>query len=225
MKVLYEDSDLLVIDKPSDTSLLADRSGAPCLWDVLQERGPKPYLVHRLDKGTSGVLLVAKNAPTQKKLTKLFLERRVAKFYLAEVIGQVPESTQSLDIDLPLRRGRKSRYRVAAARSAIRFDNGRWYIPAQEQQSGALKAQTRLRVLAKRTHSGRLLLKPRTGRTHQLRVHLAWLGMPIRGDHLYGNPRSEFQHAPRLMLHCHLLVVPGYGTYRAALPAAFSGGV
>ncbi|PWG74365.1 hypothetical protein DF186_18285, partial [Enterococcus hirae] len=69
--ILFRDRHLAVIDKPHSVSLLADRSGAPCLWDALPDRlGTKPYLIHRLDKGTSGVLLVALDQPTQRRITR-----------------------------------------------------------------------------------------------------------------------------------------------------------
>ncbi len=217
IRVLHRDRGLAVIDKPEGISLLADRSGAPCLWDRLVDSlGTRPYLVHRLDKGTSGVLLVALDAETQRSLTRAFQQRRIRKYYLTWVVGSL-ETGGTLTIDLPLSKGRKSRYRVAGARADIRRTRGGWSLCASG--AGGHPSRTRIRALAYAVGRTRLLASPITGRTHQLRVHLAWIGHPILGDHLYGRPGAPEQQAPRLELHCHRLVVPGYGTFTAALPA------
>ncbi len=215
--MLYRDEHLVAIAKPADLSLLADRSGAPCLWDALPALlGTKPYLVHRLDKGTSGVLLIGLDQPTQSALTRAFSRRAVRKFYVARVSGHLAAvGTQA--IDLPLKRGRKSRFRVAGQRSAIVRHSRGWTIAAADPDGFA--SLTRLRVLARDGADTLLLLEPLTGRTHQLRVHLSWIGHPILGDTLYGRPGAAEQAAPRLQLHCHRLVVPGFGTFRAPLPS------
>lgn len=215
IRLLYSDAGLAVINKPANVSLLADRSGAACLWGDLPELlNGKPFLVHRLDKGTSGVLLVARDQATQRRLTQAFQQRRVRKFYLARVRGTVePTGTQS--IDLPLRKGRKSRYRVAGERAAIRRYPGGWAL-ATDPGDGK-PSLTRIRALRRERGETLLLAMPTTGRTHQLRVHLAWVGHPILGDHLYGRPSDPEQHAPHLQLHCHRIVVPGYGAFTAPL--------
>lgn len=224
VELLYRDAHLAVLNKPAEVSLLADRSGAPCLWDSLPERlGAKPYLVHRLDKGTSGVLLVALDAATQRDLTRAFQQRRVRKFYLARVTGTVVSGTPAtLTIDLPLKKGRKSRYRVAGERAAIRRLPRGWQLDSESRDGHP--SLTRIRVLRHDTDTTLLLAAPRTGRTHQLRVHLAWVGHPIVGDRLYGRPDSPPQRADRLQLHCHRLVVPGFGPFVAPLPAGFRNG-
>jgi tRNA pseudouridine32 synthase / 23S rRNA pseudouridine746 synthase len=225
-EILYRSGDLAVLNKPGGVSLLADRSGAPCLWDVLgEELGSKPYLVHRLDKGTSGVLLVALNAQTQRTLTRAFAQRQVRKFYLVWVTGTF-ETGRSLAIDLPLRKGRKSRYRVAGERGHIVRRVHGWSLPAPAPGSGndnhngngrgrGHASLTRVRALRACPRRSLLLAAPLTGRSHQLRVHLAWVGHAILGDHLYGRPNAPEQQAPRLQLHCHRLVVPGFGSFTA----------
>lgn len=211
--ILYRDDDLVVLSKPAEVSLLADRSGAGSLWDALPDLiGRKPYLVHRLDKGTSGVLLIALNQPTQRRLTRAFQQRRVRKFYLTRVTGRI-ERGRTLQIDLPLKKGRKSRYRVAGRREDIRHGAGGWTL-AGDTGSGH-GSFTRIRVLSSMAQATWLVAAPLTGRTHQLRVHLAWIGHPIAGDHLYGKPQDPAQRAGRLMLHCHRLIVPGYGAFAA----------
>jgi len=214
--LIYRDERLVVIDKPAGISLLADRSGVPCLWDALPGLlGRKPYLVHRLDKGTSGVLLIALDQATQSALTRAFNQREVSKYYLAWVAGRMDcKGTQT--IDLPLKPGRKSRYRVAGQRDAIVRGKQGWSIAGHDPDG--LPSLTRSRLLRHKKGRSLLLLAPLTGRTHQLRVHLAWIGYPIVGDSLYGRPGSPEQAGPRMQLHCHRLVVPGWGAFRAPAP-------
>jgi tRNA pseudouridine32 synthase/23S rRNA pseudouridine746 synthase/23S rRNA pseudouridine1911/1915/1917 synthase len=220
--VLFEGDGWLAIDKPSGVSLLADRSGARSMWDDLEAwfgaRGGRPLLVHRLDKGTSGVLLVASDPSRQAELTRAFQSRRVHKFYLARVVGDFAFAGTGV-IDLPLRKGRKSRYRIAGPREAIRRRGSTWRLAGR--QDDGLEALTRLRRVVGDRRSTLLALQPITGRTHQVRVHLAWIGYPILGDHLYGKSDDPKQRAPRLALHCHRLVVPIEGrtvSIRAAPP-------
>ena len=216
--ILHRDDGLVVLHKPAGISLLADRSGAPCLWDQLPAvLGARPLLVHRLDKGTSGVLLVALSPGVQKRLTQAFQRRTIRKYYLARVSGSL-ETAGSRRIDLPLRKGRKSRYRVAGPRERILRDDAGWRLDAAAQDGHP--SLTRLRTLRYGQGSTLLLLSPLTGRTHQLRVHLSWIGHPILGDLLYGRPDAPDQQAPRLLLHCHRLVVPGAGTFSASVPDA-----
>ena len=218
LNVISESADLLVLNKPTDIALLADRSGAPCLWDqIKQTLAPeRPFLVHRLDKGTSGVLLVARNQPTQRTLTRAFQARTVRKFYLAWVVGRLA-TDRTMQIELPLRRGRKSRFRVAGPRNQIHRQGTRWRL--RQPDAHGLECETHLRSLRASDQRSLLLLRPITGRTHQLRVHLSWIGHPIMGDHLYGQPGSDAQSAARLQLHCHRMYVPGFGSF-SALPDA-----
>jgi tRNA pseudouridine32 synthase/23S rRNA pseudouridine746 synthase len=216
IRILHKTDRFLVIDKPADVSLLSDRSGAPCLWDELPTAlGRKPYLVHRLDKPTSGVLLIALDADMQRRLTRAFQQRQVRKFYLAWVLGHAPHAGV---IDLPLKKGRKSRYRVAGPRSSIHCVDGRWSLTVDD--GAGHPSLTRFRTLGNDPGASLLLLAPRTGRTHQLRVHLAWIGHPILGDRLYGRPEDPAQRAARLNLHAHRLVIPGLGSFCAPVPAS-----
>ena len=213
--ILHREPGLAVINKPANVSLFADRSGEASLWEQLPELlGTQPYQVHRLDKGTSGVLLVALTVDVQKRLTLAFQQRQVRKFYLARVTGSL-QTTGSLRIDLPLRKGRKSRFRVAGQRADIAREAKGWTLT--KGAGDGHPSLTRLRSLSV-TNGSTLLLSPTTGRTHQLRVHLSWVGHPILGDHLYGRPDAREQQAPRLLLHCHRLVVPGFGAFTASVP-------
>jgi tRNA pseudouridine32 synthase/23S rRNA pseudouridine746 synthase/23S rRNA pseudouridine1911/1915/1917 synthase len=218
IEVIYQDADVMVLHKPSGISLLADRSGAPCLWEALPELlNGKPYLVHRLDKPTSGVLLIARHPASQRRLTRAFQKRQIRKFYLAWVRGNPPPVGT---IDLPLRKGRKSRYRVAGNRANIELEQSVWHLQEPQETVDGHDSLTRLRCLIAGADRSLVLLQPRTGRTHQLRVHLAWIGHPILGDQLYGDPHSPEQLAPRLQLHCHRLVVPALPPLAVSPPAA-----
>lgn len=213
-ELLYEDRELWVFNKPAGVSLLADRQAQTCLWDTFKAQLGKPYLVHRLDKGTSGVLLLARTQARQKQLTRAFRERQVKKTYLSLVAGRFPGSA-SKRIDLPLTRGRKSRYRVAGQREAITW-RGR-NITVRTDREG-LDAVTTARPLRHDVNNTCMMLRPQSGRSHQLRVHMGWCGFPILGDHLYG-PKDQSQTADGLRLHCHKLVVPGLPPFRAPRPA------
>jgi 23S rRNA-/tRNA-specific pseudouridylate synthase len=222
-RILYRDRHIAVLYKPSGLATLADRSGAANLWDALPDLlGCKPFLVHRLDKGTSGAMAVALDPSTQATLTRAFSARRVRKFYLAHVMGTPAPPGLSRLIDLPLRPGRKQRFRVAGQRADIVATDNGWSLRSSDGSGHA--SHTRLRVLAAAANDAKslVLLEPVTGRTHQLRVHLSWIGHPILGDSLYGRPSSPEQSAPRLELHCHRLVLPGFGSFRAALPDHWS---
>jgi len=217
LEFLHEGADLWAINKPTNLSLLADRNHDQNLWQILQGRGEKPYLVHRLDKGTSGVLLVARNEAAQSSLTRAFAARQVDKYYLAWVVGEFPAGLTH-HVALPLCKGRKSRYRVAGERANI-TRTGITYGVVQDRQG--VDAVTRVRCLKHEHGRSLVMLKPLTGRTHQLRVHLSWLGFPIVGDTLYGSPKDPQQAAPRLMLHSHRLLVHGWGRFSAPLPPEF----
>jgi tRNA pseudouridine32 synthase/23S rRNA pseudouridine746 synthase/23S rRNA pseudouridine1911/1915/1917 synthase len=212
--ILFEDADVLVVNKPAGISVLGERGGGPCLWDWLCEycraagRG-KPLPVHRLDKGTSGVLVVALSPRAQRSLTRQFTLRRVHKIYIGVVCG-CPDPADA-HIDLPLCPGRKGRYRVAGLRSAITVDTGltppTWRLPADSPDlgKGFYPSQTHYRIVRRLDGHCLVALHPRTGRTHQLRVHLSWLGWPLRGDGLYDKkaPGADV----RLALHCRKMAV------------------
>lgn len=226
--VIDRSAELLVLHKPSGVSVLADRVGAPCLWEQLKARFPNARLAHRIDKGTSGLLLAALTPACQRQLTQAFQRGRIRKHYLAVVCGRVPGGG-SLNISLPLGRGRKNRYRVAGLREQIRSTPQGWRL--EEHPSGkapwppakpALASRTRIRLLAESSRRCLLAVQPTTGRTHQIRVHLAWIGHAVVGDALYGRPDADEQRAPRLALHAHRLVVPGHGVFRAPPDAAFA---
>lgn len=171
---LYEDDNVLVIDKPA--GLLSMAKGEYCPEPTLEDYG---LLVHRLDRDTSGVVILAKNPETQKMLRKQFQDRKTHKTYYAVVEGH-PKMPEAM-IDLPIARNLKR---------PTTF---------QVDQNGK-SSQTYYKVLQSNDKYSLLELKPTTGRTHQLRVHLKYLGIPIVGDVVYGNGKGGrlFLHAKEL---------------------------
>ena len=214
----WVDEALWVLDKSAGVSVLADRTGAPSLHEALkawqdgEARRPRPRIVHRIDKDTSGLLLVALNAEMERTLGAAFETRSIGKWYLAQASAPLPgdarEGAERHRITLPLRPGRKGRMRVAGPREAIwhRSQGGLWVheVPPALEQPGAQSALT----VARHLGGARYLVRLHTGRTHQIRVHFAWLGAPLKGDPRYGRPDDAAQHASRLGLHCHALLLP-----------------
>jgi len=199
-RTLYADDQLLVIDKPAGIALVGERNDTD-LMQQARECGDFVMPAHRIDKVTSGVVLLARDQPTHAILTRQFNDRTVIKDYLAIVrgVGLAPEGT----IDLPLSVGRKSRVRIAADRDAI-VENpaGHWSVPADRvfDHVRAYPAQTSYQRLSAGAHHTVLQLRPHTGRRHQLRVQLAWIGHPIEGDPLFAKRPGQRTrlHARRL---------------------------
>lgn len=172
LPIIYEDDNVLVVDKPSGvlSHALTKFHNEPSVASFLRQKlgatndDPRFGIVHRLDRLTSGVMVCAKNHETMKHLQKQFADRKVEKTYTAIVSG-IPKLEAAI-LDWPIERNPKmpARFRVGA--------NGK---PSQTQYK---------LIKHNETHS-QLELKPLTGRTHQLRVHLAHLGNPIIGDELY----------------------------------------
>jgi tRNA pseudouridine32 synthase/23S rRNA pseudouridine746 synthase len=180
--VLHADPHLLVLDKPSGLLTVPAKPPGPadCLEARLATGWPDARLVHRLDRDTSGVIVFARTRLAQRHLGWQFERRQVTKSYIARVTGTVAGETGR--IELPL---------------ACDWPNR----PRQMVTVQGKPALTDWEVIAREPGATRLRLRPLTGRSHQLRVHLAALGHPILGDQLYGDPAS----APRLQLHAESL--------------------
>lgn len=186
-----------------------DRGGTDGLAEILRAQLGAPWLApaHRLDRGTSGVVLFARTPERHTALARAFAAHRAAKCYLAVTAATPPRRTGL--IDLPLKPGRKNTFRVAGPRAAIAADaRGTWALRNTPHDPNGHASQSAFRVL-RTLEGGRalLLLRPRTGRTHQLRVHLAWCGWPICGDDTYGKPDAPGQRTTRLMLHARSITV------------------
>jgi len=190
---LYADADLLVLAKPSGLLCVPGRGPdkQDCLSARVQRCWPEALIVHRLDQATSGLVLMARNLATQRTLSTAFAERRIHKSYQAVVQGLwLPPDTGSAWqlIDLP-----------------IAADWERRPLRIIDHVQGK-PSQTRWRMLSMDTQAQttRVELEPLTGRTHQLRVHLAACGHPILGDALYADAVSLARCA-RLLLHATVL--------------------
>ena len=191
LSVVFEDEHLIVIDKPAGMTVhpapgneertLANAvlAHAPEIEGIGGER--RPGIVHRLDKDTSGLIVVAKNERAHAHLSDQFKRREVNKVYLALVAGH--PSPPEADIDAPIGRRPHDRLRMAVV-------------------STGRPAITRYRVLTSYKRASLVEVRPRTGRTHQIRVHLSSVGHPVVGDAVYGRQVSglsrQFLHAHRL---------------------------
>lgn len=187
-RTLYRDDRLWVLDKPAGLpavpGLGPDKQD--CLWHRLLAESPSVLVVHRLDWATSGVILFTLDPATQRELSRQFEARETAKRYVAVVRGEPSEESGTIDLPLAKDFSNPPRHRVDHV-------HGR-------------SARTDWRVLERLGDRARLELKPQTGRSHQLRVHLAMLGHPILGDMLYADA-SSIAAAPRLLLHAESLTV------------------
>lgn len=183
LTLLHRDASLLAVDKPAGLLAVPGRGDGKrdCVAARVQAGWPEARVVHRLDEPTSGVMLFGLGAAAQRSLSIAFAERQVAKRYEALVHG-LPADDEGL-VDLPLAADWPNR-----PRQQVDTQHGK-------------PSQTRWRVLERdrARRLSRLALVPHTGRSHQLRVHLAAIGHPIVGDALYGGDGRP--PAPRLMLH------------------------
>ncbi len=212
--VIYEDPLLLALDKPPGLSSQGGRAQVntldELLWAFARPGHARPRLIHRLDRDTSGVILTARTQPAAGFLGKAMMARRFAKTYVALVGGSL--TSEGGEIDASLRRetiGREAYMRVC---------------PADHLDAEA--ALTRYRILARGDGAALVELRPRTGRMHQLRVHMASLGCPILGDVRYGGGLAlGGRPVPRLMLHAAALQFPhpegGEKRIEAAWPPDF----
>lgn len=195
---VYEDAHLLVLDKPSGLLCVPGRGAdkQDCLSERASQRWPGALVVHRLDQATSGLVLMARTPAAQRALGQAFEQQQIVKRYRAVVRGcpSAPPAAGWALIDAPLMADWPRR-------------------PMQKVDHAVGKpSRTRWRLLAERGGNALLELEPLTGRTHQLRVHLAHIGHPILGDTLYADATTQ-QAAPRLLLHaCALrLAHPDHG--------------
>lgn len=201
----YEDEAVLALNKPAGISVMGERHDTD-LVRLAEAAGETLFPVHRIDKVTSGLILLAKELRFHGGLTRQFAKRTAEKHYLAVVRpGGLPERGT---IDLPLSTGRKGRIRIAADRASIgrHGDPPTWSVPdsAVFDQVRSYPSLTTFRRLAEGPDADLLEVSPVTGRRHQLRVHLAWIGYAIVGDPLFA-PRDE--PAERTALHSWRLAV------------------
>jgi RluA family pseudouridine synthase len=182
--LLFIDAYLLAVNKPAGLPTLPDGydKTAPCLINLLKQQYDRVWVVHRLDKETSGVIVFARSAEVHRTLNIAFDSREVRKVYHAIVIG-VPPWDEHL-IDLPLRPDGDRRHRTVI-----------------DRQRGK-PAATQLRALERFAQHVLIEARPETGRTHQIRAHLAAIDFPLAGDVLYGG-KDVAALIARTALHAH----------------------
>jgi tRNA pseudouridine32 synthase/23S rRNA pseudouridine746 synthase len=189
--ILYRDEALLVIDKPAGLPSLPDgyNPGAVHVRSLLEPHYGRVWIVHRLDRGTSGVLLLARTAEAHRALNQQFDQRQVTKVYHALVNGSPDWREKTVDLPLRIDVGHKHRTAVDPARGK--------------------PAVTHLRVLERFAGCTLVEAVPETGRTHQIRAHLAALGHPLVADELYASDPVGDSPAimPRLGLHARRLTL------------------
>jgi tRNA pseudouridine32 synthase/23S rRNA pseudouridine746 synthase len=196
---LLEDEAVLALAKPAGISVVGERHDSD-LVTLARHAGERLLPVHRIDKVTSGVVLLAKRPWAHAELTRQFQRRSARKLYLAVTRSRGLPGHGA--IDLPLRVGRKNRVRVAGPREAIVFDQdaGLWSLRSSgEPAGGSYPSRTLFARLWEGPDRTLLLVRPVSGRRHQIRVHLAWVGHPIAGDPLF--PDRAGGPAPRTALH------------------------
>jgi len=185
MKIIYEDANLIVVDKPAGLSVLPDgwKKDSEYLVKMLEEQSGKIFVVHRLDKITSGVMVFARDAETHRALNIQFENHDAQKTYHAIVEGN-------------------PKWEEKIAKHPLRANVGHKHRTMVDDKKGK-PSETRFRVIKRYPESALVEAKPMTGRTHQIRVHAYALGHPLVEDVLYG-ARDRYG-LPRPMLHAQSL--------------------
>lgn len=214
--ILYEDDHMFALNKPAGLVVhpSAGHNDGLTLVELVEAKlasGPwpdatRPGLVHRLDRDTSGVIIMAKTPEAHRKLSLQFARRQTKKTYVALAKGLIKMDEGVLESHLARHPGKRQRFAVSGVK-------GRW-------------SSTKFRVLARAGDATYVELTPLTGRTHQIRVHLASYGHPILGDHVYGLVEKEYDFVTRHLLHARALQIkhPETGEemrFEAPVPADF----
>ncbi|MDR2808806.1 MAG: RluA family pseudouridine synthase [Spirochaetaceae bacterium] len=207
--IVYEDAHIIVVNKASGIAVGADR------WDSSKDRLDRllapVWVVHRIDKDTSGIVVFAKDAKTHRDLCYAFEQRKVDKTYHAVVSGRPP-------------------WKEISCEQPLVVDGDKHHRTIIDKYQGK-KSLTQCKVLIAAGNYTVVELRPQTGRTHQIRVHLAYLGHPVICDPLYGTMKpvclSQFKRAwhgdlpserpllSRLGLHASSILIPGYTVFNA----------
>lgn len=186
VEVLHKDEQFLIINKPAGLLSVPGKHAhlQDCLESRVQSKFPDARIIHRLDTATSGIMVLARTPHAHRHIGLQFENRQVNKTYIADIWGVPNEKSGTINLplicDWPNRPLQK-----------VDFKNGK-------------TAETKWEVIKTNQNVTRILLKPKTGRSHQLRVHMLALGHPILGDNLYAHD-DAFNAAPRMMLHASTL--------------------
>jgi 23S rRNA pseudouridine1911/1915/1917 synthase len=215
IKIIYEDDKLLIIDKPAGLIVFPEgETKEKTLIDLLLEdlpelknagTAPRYGIVHRLDKDTSGVLLVAKNNEALESFQKQFKEGLIKKRYIALVVGNLKNDEGTIETLI----GRSPQDR---RKQKVYLEND----PASE---GKRKAVTKYKLLQRFENYDLIEIEPRSGRKHQIRTHLSYLGHPIAGDKLYGFKNQPLpKDLKRQFLHASYLKTDDGKEFESELP-------
>ncbi|GGW55852.1 RluA family pseudouridine synthase [Alishewanella tabrizica] len=195
LEVIYQDHDIVILNKPSGLLSVPGKAAAhfDCLQYRVQRVWPTAVVVHRLDMATSGVMVMALNKEAQRQLNRQFQLRQTAKRYIARVAGQINAAVGSIELPLICDWPNRPKQKVC-------FEHGK-------------PSLTHFTVLSRDLTETRVALEPVTGRSHQLRVHLQFIGHPILGDKFYADARAK--PAERLQLHAQQLSLfhPSQGSW------------
>lgn len=213
-RVVYEDDGLLVLDKPSGMAVHGGSGENFGVIEAMREVTGKNYLelIHRIDKDTSGLLMISKKRSTLKKLQQHLRDKTIQKYYLCIVQGHVVMDTQHIDAPL-------LRYTLASGERRVRVDNQ--HTQAKESQTD-INVQKRFKLASQNISQNigqnvsLVEAMPRTGRTHQIRVHMAHIGHPLLGDNKYH--LKDDSNVRRLCLHAWKLEIPDYPLIVADIP-------
>ncbi|WP_197068474.1 bifunctional tRNA pseudouridine(32) synthase/23S rRNA pseudouridine(746) synthase RluA [Photobacterium gaetbulicola] len=182
LDILYQDDDIIAVNKPS--GMLSNPGRDPAFHDSIYARVladfPDSHIIHRLDMATSGLIVLALNKEAERDLKAQFRERRTEKVYYARAFGHIEQDSGTIDLPLICDWPNRPKQKVC-------FDDGK-------------PSVTHYQVLERGNNASLVRLRPITGRSHQLRVHLLALGHPILGDGFYAHPEAKAM-APRLQLH------------------------
>ena len=204
MRIIHEDESILVIDKPAGLPVLPDgwETDAPYLVKILEADHGKLWVIHRLDKTTSGVMVFARDAETHRTLNLQFENHEVEKIYHAFVEGH-------------------PKWGEKTARHPLRVNVGHKHRTAVDDKNGK-PSETLFNVMKRYQASALVEAKPKTGRTHQIRVHAYALGHPLLGDKLYGAEETSIITRPALHAHSLTLYLNGeQRTFKASYPDDF----
>lgn len=200
--VLYEDDDLIVLNKPVDVAVHGGSGESFGIAESLETLfgAEDMQLAHRLDKATSGCLVVAKNRPTLSSYHSAFRNNEIKKSYDVLVEGNWPGELKTVD-------ARIERFHLTNGERRVRVSEA------------GQRSRTGFSVVAGCSKATWLKARPLTGRTHQIRIHVKFVDHPILGDRKYGNRRFQ-PRAPRMMLHASTIELPDIGEISAPVPSA-----
>ncbi|WP_228254947.1 RluA family pseudouridine synthase [Aquirhabdus parva] len=208
-RILYEDEGLIVLNKPAGLAVHGGSGVDFGVIEAIRQTLGKPYLelVHRLDRETSGLLMIAKKRSTLKVLQDYLREGKIRKTYLAIVKGVVTLDKQRVDVPL-------AKIELPSGERRVRV--------ATDKDSHGKESQTDFVVVERYAHATLVEASPLTGRTHQIRVHGLSINHPLLGDDKYGHERPyQGAEARRLCLHAVRLSVPGYPLFESPKPDDF----